>query len=180
MTDRTTPPWDELVLVGTIARPHGNRGEVAVRPETDFPEERFRQGRTVYARRGARVERLTIADVRFHKGRPILTLPGVGSIGEAEEWTGAELRIPADELSPLPAGSYYRHDLVGCRVRTESGEEVGVVARVDGDGRGSRLVVEGARGEVLIPLAADICREIDVSGREIVIRPPAGLLELNA
>jgi ribosomal 30S subunit maturation factor RimM len=44
---------------------------------------------------------------------------------------------------------------------------------------GSRLVVESPRGEVLIPLAVDICVEIDVSGKRIRIDPPDGLLELN-
>jgi 16S rRNA processing protein RimM len=173
------PQWNELVLVGTISGPHGNRGEVAVRSATDFPAERFQAGRTMYVRRGERIERLTIAAVRFHKGWPILSLPDVAGIGEAEAWAGAELRIRADELTALPEGTFYHHDLVGCRVRTASGEQVGTVSRVEGDAGGSRLVVRGARGEVLVPLAADICRTIDVAGRDIVLEPPEGLLELN-
>jgi len=36
--------WASMALVGRIARPHGNRGEVIVNPETDFPEARFRLG----------------------------------------------------------------------------------------------------------------------------------------
>jgi len=44
----------------------------------------------------------------------------------------------------------------------------------------SRLVVAGSHGEVLIPLVAEICTEIDLAGRRIVVNPPDGLLELNA
>jgi 16S rRNA processing protein RimM len=44
----------------------------------------------------------------------------------------------------------------------------------------SMLVIEGPHGEVLVPLAEDICRVIDPAAGRIVIDPPAGLLELNA
>ena len=44
----------------------------------------------------------------------------------------------------------------------------------------SRLVVDGERGEVLIPLVDEICVEIDPAARRIVVDPPEGLMELNA
>jgi 16S rRNA processing protein RimM len=74
---------------------------------------------------------------------------------------------------------YYQHQLVGCVVETAPQTEVGRVVRVDGGSAGSLLVVDGTRGEVLIPLAAAICVEIDVEGRRIRIEPPDGLLDLN-
>ncbi|MGE0862369.1 MAG: ribosome maturation factor RimM, partial [Vicinamibacterales bacterium] len=43
--------WDDGILVGVIARTHGNRGEVIVNPETDFPEVRFRMGARLWTRR---------------------------------------------------------------------------------------------------------------------------------
>ena len=42
-----------------------------------------------------------------------------------------------------------------------------------------RLVMNGPRGEILIPLAVDICVEIDIANKRIRINPPDGLLELN-
>jgi 16S rRNA processing protein RimM len=75
---------------------------------------------------------------------------------------------------------FYRHDLVGCDVETRAGEQVGIVKEVEGTMRGSRLVVETALGDVLVPLAVEICTTIDPLGRRIVIDPPDGLLELNA
>ncbi len=50
---------------------------------------------------------------------------------------------------------------------------------VEGDGAGSRLIVEGRDGDVLIPLVEGICVEVDVAGRKIVVEPPEGLLDLN-
>jgi 16S rRNA processing protein RimM len=170
---------DDRVLVGRIARTHGNRGEVIVNLDTDFPDARFRQGATLFARTAAgREETIEVTSVRFHAGRPILGLAGVASIGEAERFAGTELWVPASEQHALPLGVYYHHQLVGCDVVTETGERVGRVTTVEGEMEASRLVVRGARGEVLIPLASDICR-VDVGARRIVVTPPEGLLELN-
>ena len=52
--------WDEMALVGRIARPHGIRGQVIVNPETDFPEERFQPGAELFIERGGAVEALTL------------------------------------------------------------------------------------------------------------------------
>jgi 16S rRNA processing protein RimM len=97
----------------------------------------------------------------------------------AEALAGIELRIHAGELQTLPAGSFYRHDLVGCVVQTPGGESIGRVADVEGDAAGSRLLVQGKRGDILIPIAEGICLEIDVAQRKIVVEPPEGLLDLN-
>jgi 16S rRNA processing protein RimM len=110
----------------------------------------------------------------------VIGLAGVATIAAAEALAGAELRIPADQLVALPPGSFYEHELVGCRVETRGGAVIGVVQAVEGSLGASRLVVGGARGEILIPLATEICTTIDVNGKRIVIDPPEGLLDLNA
>jgi len=171
--------WDDMAVVGRIARAHGNRGQVIVNPETDFPEQRFRPGAEIFVQRDGAAAPLTIAAVRFQHERPVLAIAGVESMDAAEALAGLELRVPVDTLAALPDGFFYRHDLVGCRVEVGSGNRIGTVREVEGTIGTSRLVVDGANGEILIPLAVDICRTIDVSGRRIVIEPPEGLLELN-
>jgi 16S rRNA processing protein RimM len=172
--------WDAMAAVGRVARAHGIRGQVIVNPETDFPEQRFSPGARVFTKRGSAVDALIVTTVRFQNGRPVIGLEGVESMNDAEALAGLELRVPVEELAPLPAGTFYHHDLVGCHVVTGRGEEVGIVEGVEGTVGGSRLVVTGARGEVLVPLATEICRTIDVAGKRIVIEPPEGLLDLNA
>ena len=170
----------DFLLVGRVARAHGNKGQVIVNLDTDFPEERFRPGATLFTRRGAEVTAMSLTTVRFQNGRPVVGIEGVETIDDAEALAGLELRVPMDALAPLPDGTFYHHDLVGCQVVTGGGDHVGTVDRVEGTLAGSRLVVAGAKGEILIPLAADICRTIDVAGKRIVIEPPDGLLDLNA
>jgi 16S rRNA processing protein RimM len=171
--------WDDLAIVGCIARAHGNRGQVIVNPETDFPAERFRPGAELLVRRGEAIDALRLTTARLHQGRPVIGIEGVETMNDAAALAGLELRVPQESLKTLPAGTYYHHDLVGCRVETTAGENVGVVAKVEASAGGSRLVVEGARGEILIPLVAHICTAIDVAAKTVVVDPPEGLLELN-
>lgn len=171
--------WDDLVVVGRIARAHGNRGQVIVDAQTDFPDERFKPGSVLLIRKGDTTGSLTVENVRFHRGRPILGLVGVGTMDAAEALAGTELRVRPDALHPLPPGSFYHHDLIGCAVETPQGERIGEVASVEGDAAGSRLVVRGRIGEVLIPLVEGICVGVDTAARKVVVEPPEGLLDLN-
>jgi 16S rRNA processing protein RimM len=169
----------ELVLVGRIARTHGIRGDVIVNPETDSPEERFVEGRVLRLEMPGRSEPVTIASVKFHQGRPIIGIAGVDTMEAAEAIQGAELRIPEAELPALPAGTYYRHDLVGCEVRDTAGQAIGRVTSVDGPMEQSRLVIAGPRGEVMVPMVGGICVSVDPAARVIVVDPPAGLVDVN-
>lgn len=168
-----------MAVVGVIARPHGIRGQVFVNPETDFPEERFGPGATLYVMRGGRIEPLTVTTFRMQQARPVIGLEGVTDMDAARELAGLEFRVPVDSLVALPDGMFYHHDLVGCMVVTAEGLEVGTVSRVEGDAANTRLVVQVDEGDVLIPLVLHICTEIDPKAKRIVIAPPEGLLELN-
>jgi len=169
----------ELLLIGKVARAHGNKGQVIVNIETDFPGERFAAGNVIVVEQaGTSIER-TIASVRFQDGRPIIALSGIETMDQAEALAGAELKMSASALAPLPANTYYRHDLVGCEVKDTAGRVLGRVTDVEGPLDQSRLVVTGNRRELLIPLAEGICVSVDPASRSIVVDPPDGLLDLN-
>ena len=177
------PAWGGMVAVGRVARTHGRRGEVVVNPETDFPEQRFRPGGSVYVIVGETVRELRIVRVRFQSGRPVVALEGFTTISEAESLAGRELRIPESEQQPLPADTYYQHSLIGCEVRTVDDVAVGTVIAVRGVPGANRLLVEPRdsqdEGEIEIPLVDAICVDVDLEQNVVVVDPPAGLLELN-
>ncbi len=168
----------ELILIGRIGRTHGVRGDVFVNPETDAPAERFVAGRVLHLEAPGRSEPVTIASVKFHLGRPIVGFEGVDTMEAAAALAGAELRIPEADLPPLPADTYYRHDLVGCDVQDTTGQSIGRVTSVDGPIERSRLVIAGPRGEVMVPMVGGICVRVDPAARVIVVDPPRGLLDL--
>ena len=170
--------WEDMVLVGRIARPHGLHGEVLIQSETDFPEIRFAEGATLYARRGDAVVPLEVDRSRTHAGRPLIGFRGLASIDEVEQALGrAELRIPESALAPLPEGEYYWYQYVGAPVQTEAGEPVGAVVRVEPTGGTGVLVVQRGEEEVQIPLTPVMCPVLTPD--LIVVRPPEGLLDLN-
>lgn len=168
---------DDLILVGRIARPHGNKGQVIVNPESDFPEERFAVGATLLV--GDRGEPKTIRTSRIHQGRPVIGLEGIDTMDAAEALANAELKVSAACLAPLPENTYYRHDLVGCAVQDTEGRLIGEVAAVEGPMELSRLIVRAPHGEVLIPLVADICVEVNPAAGRVRVKAPEGLIELN-
>ena len=173
--------WDDAILVGVVARTHGNRGEVVVNVETNFPEERFREGAQLMTRLiDGSPATMEVATMRMHQGRPVILFKGIRSMNDAELLAGRELRVAEDDSDAdrLEPGEYYHRDLIGCEVVTDSGESIGQVTAVD-DGHGqTRLVVRSRRNEVMIPLVDDICT-VDIAAKRITVRPPEGLLEVN-
>lgn len=149
-----------------------------VNPETDFVADRFSEGNVLIVEQAGRQTERRIAAVRFHQGRPIVALDGIETMNDAEALAGAELKMPASELPPLPAQTYYRHDLVGCEVRTKDGQTIGNVTDVEGTLERSRLVIARQGGEVMVPMVDAICISVDPVGKVIVVDPPEGLLDL--
>jgi 16S rRNA processing protein RimM len=169
---------DGLILVGHVARAHGNKGQVIVNPETDFAEERFAAGTTLLV--GDPLVERRVATVRFQQGRPIVGFEGIDTMDAAEALAGAPIKVAEAALAPLPEGTYYRHQLVGCEVQDTDGRIIGVVAAVEGPIEASRLVIDAPHGEVLIPLNADICVEVAPEAKRIRVAAPEGLIDLNA
>jgi 16S rRNA processing protein RimM len=123
----------------------------------------------------------TVEQVWEHGSQLVFKFEGVGTISEAEQLRGAEVRVPAAERFALPEGEYYHSDLVGCEtVDAASGERLGSVVAFREEGANGLLVVAKAGGgELLVPFTRAICLEIDIAGRRIAVDLPEGLLELN-
>jgi len=116
-------------------------------------------------------------------GQAIFHFAESNSVDDARKLVGLEVQVPLADRVKLPAGSYYISDLVGCAVREKDGVEVGLVRDVEIHGdeiSGTpNLVVDTARGELLIPLAQEICVDVDTAARRIEVVLPRGLRELN-
>jgi 16S rRNA processing protein RimM len=180
-TGDTAPgPW---IIIARIVRPRGREGEVIAEVLTDFPH-RFEKQKRVFAEAPAGPPQpMIIAEAWWHGDRLTLRFEGIDSIPEAEQLRGRALLVPREERIALGAGQYYVSDLVGCEV-VRDGERIGKVVRVQPTGGADLLCVQAAgrqdeSGEVLIPFAREICTDIDVAARRILIEPPEGLLELN-
>ena len=170
----------ELLLVGRVARAHGNKGQVIVNLETDFPLDRFAAGNVLTIEHGGRAVERAITSVRFQQGRPIVALAGVETMNDAEGLAGAELKMAAAALPPLPGNTFYRHDLIGCEVKDTAGRAIGRVTDVQGPLERSLLVVESGGDEVLIPMVEGIVVKFDIVARAVTVDLPKGLIGLNS
>lgn len=158
--------------IGKVVAPFGIRGEMKTEILTDFPD-RFQSVEEVaLVLPNGRCEIRLVESVRLHKGRALLKLRGIDTIEAAECWRGADVRIPRDHAVPLPENAYYVSDLLGMRVVTVSGREVGCVDEVVSAPAHDLLRV----GENLIPMVRQIVLKVDMSARTVLIDPPEGLL----
>jgi len=172
-------PPDDLVVVARVVRTRGLRGEVVADLLTDFPG-RFEALEDVIAIAPDGTRRsLQIEEHWFQANRIVFKFGGYDSIDEAKELAGFQIAVPASDRIELPKDQFYEWELAGCRVETIDGESIGVVREVMRTGGVEILVVAGdAGGEFLIPMAEEICVEIDVSRKLVRVNPPEGLLEL--
>jgi 16S rRNA processing protein RimM len=179
--DALNPDAGELVAVAKAVRTRGLNGEIVAELLTDFPE-RFEglEELIAVAPDGVRRLSLSLEDHWFQSGRIVLKFAGYDSIEAASALIGYELAVPESERVELEEDEFYDWELIGCRVETVEGEELGLVREVLRTGGDAEvLLVEKmeARGEHLIPLAETICVEIDIENKLIRVDPPEGLLE---
>ncbi len=167
-------PEAEWVTVAILGKTRGNRGEITAVSLSSKPE-RFQALREVFLYGTG--QRYEVESVWFHMGTLVFKFRGVDSISEAELLSGAEVRIPQSERTPLEENEFFQSDLVGCEVFDASGgERIGTVTGWEDSGGHGLLIVNG---DLMVPFARSICKEIDPARRRIAVELPEGLKDLN-
>jgi 16S rRNA processing protein RimM len=166
----------DWATIGQVVALFGVHGELKVRPLTDIPN-RFAELKTVYV--GTNHTRYSIQSVRPYKGDMIvLKLSGIDDANAAESLRNHDLSIPLSELATLPPDSYYQHDILGLRVLTLEGQEIGHIVEIIVTGSNDVYSVKQPHGpHVLIPAIKDVIKQIDLIRRTMHIDPLPGLLD---
>ncbi|MBB1493910.1 ribosome maturation factor RimM [Propioniciclava sp. MC1595] len=161
------------VLVGTIGRAHGLRGEVSVHVRTDEPERRFTPGASL--RVGDRPR--TVASARWHSGTLLLGLEGVTDRTAAEALRGRELwaDVPAGE-APADEGEYWDRQLVGLEVLDAAGAVAGTIGEVLHLPAHDVLVVRTSGGDRLVPFVSEVVPVVDLEAGHVRVADIGGLL----
>jgi 16S rRNA processing protein RimM len=161
------------LVVGKIIAPWGVRGEVKMAIETDFPEHLERLKR-VYL--GEKVTSFVLERSRLHKRHALLKLEGCDDRDAAEKLRGQLVQIPIEEAMPLGEDEYYVYQIVGLDVWTAEGEHLGRVSEVLFTGANDVYVVQGEKGEILVPAVEDVVLEIDLAGGRLTVELMEGLI----
>ncbi len=168
---------EEYLRIGVITSPHGIRGEVNVYPTTDDIR-RFSQVKSVTVDRKGSLTRMDITGVKQQKGMIILGLSGITDRTAAEGYRQADILIYKHE-SPKEEGRYLVCDLIGMRVFTGEGEEVGVINDVLFTGANSIYQVERpGKKELLLPAIPDCIKAVDVENKRMTVEILPGLEDL--
>lgn len=198
------PGPQRWVALAHILRPRGNKGEVAAELLTDFPERLAQISEVFLGDSAGKTEPRRINVKSFwisqnHRGQAVFHFEGCSSISDAEKFRGLDVLLPFEQRVTLPAGKYFVSDLIGCSVFEHPSEPLvvssspcslatapsllGTVTDVQFTGEGVSgtplLAVDTTQGELLVPLAEDICTRIDTIGRRIDVTLPDGLRNLN-
>lgn len=168
----------QFFRVGKIVNTQGLRGELRVISTTDFPEQRFKVGNQLYLFHPSLAEplRVTIRSSRPHKNFQLLAFEGFPSINDVEKFKGGELKISEEDLLELEEDEYYIHQIIGCDVYSDEGEYLGKLVDVLKPGANDVWVVEGSRGQLLLPYIDDCIKQVDIENKRIVCHLMEGLV----
>ena len=182
MAEQRNIPAD-LVEIGTLARPHGIRGEIRVNYYADSLE--LLRGDVVYLQAGNKPPRkMEIDTVRMHQGTPLIRFVEAPDRTAAEFLRGQTLLIPESALPELDEDEVYLHDMLGLSVVLDAtGQKLGVLDHVLFHGEQELWSIPGDPGrasghEILFPAVPEFVADIDLDTEIIRITPPEGLLEL--
>jgi 16S rRNA processing protein RimM len=171
----------EWITLAVVIKTQGRRGEVAVELHTDVPN-RFQQDMRLWALlKDDERREVTVEDLWPHKNFLVLKFQGIETINDAEPLIGAELQLARSERARLEPGWTYLSDLIGCTVY-DGARRIGEIENVQfGAGEAPLLVVKsGSKLPYEVPFAEAYLEKLDVERKEVRMKLPEGLLEVNA
>ena len=161
----------EHINVGHVIRAHGLKGQLRVKSLSDVPE-RFQPGGVVYIN-GAP---FTVAASGFFRhGQILLTLQGIEDSDAAQKLVEQWITVPAAAAPPLPEGEWFHFQLLGLRVITDQGEELGEITDILETGSNDVYVVSGGKAEILIPALKTVITQVRLDEGVMVVSLPDGL-----
>ena len=169
--DTSPPESDDSVIVARILGPHGRDGALSVQLLSDLPG-RFDSARILLL--DGRPHPI-VASRQTGPDNALIWLEGIATRGRAAPLTGKYLTAHPDDDAALEEGEYFHYQLIGMRVRTDDGEELGELQEILETGSNDVYIVRGDGGELLIPATAQVVVEVDVAGGSMTVRLPDGL-----
>lgn len=165
----------EKLKIGKIVGTHALKGELKIRSSSDFSEERFQKGKSVYVSYDKQMLTFEIVTVRVHKGNYLVTFKDHLDINLVEKYIGSFVYADKDE-ELLEEGEYYIEDIIGCEVVSDDGKALGKVTDVLDNGRHDNLVVNGNYGKVVIPYVDAFIVAENMEQKQLIVKLIPGML----
>lgn len=170
---------EDLLQVGVITTTHGVRGEVKVFPTTDDPA-RFKKLKNVILDTGREKIDLEVAGVKFFKNMVILKFKGIDDINDVEKYRKKSLYVTRENAVKLKKNEYFIADLIGLKVESDEGEDLGILSDVLQTGANDVYVLsKEGEDDILLPAIKECVKEVDIENGVILVHLLPGLREAN-
>lgn len=166
----------EYVIVGKIVSTHGIKGELKVKSETSFTEERYKKGNTLYIKKEKQYLPISIDTHRAHKGFDLIRINQLENINDVLEFVGYSIYINKQDREELSEDEFYYDELIGMSVYDMKDTFIGKVLDIREVPQGIILEVKGELKKVLIPFVDEFIKSVDRNEKTIQIDPIEGLL----
>ncbi len=168
-----------LVLLGKVVGTHGIRGQLRVAPFSGEGDTFRSLDRVILKDASGKEETFDVSAASVHGRKILLALKGMESINQVEPLVGRELYVQRSQLPPLAEDEFYWFDLIGLRVVTVDGMELGRLESIMETGSNDVYVVRSAeKKEYLIPAIEEVVSAIDLESGVMTVSPLEGLLDL--
>ncbi len=169
---------EELIPVGKIIDTHGIKGQVKLHSYSGNAESLAEAHFITLKSPSGKLSEYALKGFKPNAGRFIITLKDFDDINQVIPLVGSEVCLKRSQLPPLEADEYYWNDLIGLRVETVDGIQIGTIADIFETGSNDVYVVKGNDREYLIPAIADVVTAIDLQAGKVTITLLDGLLDL--
>ena len=156
------------VVLGSIGGPYGTRGWVKIQSGTEPPENILRYSPWQVGR-DDRWSRIGVAEGRSQGRGVVARLDGCHDRGDASVYRGCEIAVERSQLPKAEEGEFYWADLVGLRVVTTGGVDLGEVGRMMETGANDVMVVRGDVERLIPFLDGTVVQSVEIAGGTIVV-----------
>lgn len=167
---------EEYFEIGQIVNTSGLKGVLKIKPFTDDIK-KFSNLKTIYIKTKNDLTEFKIEQVRYVKNMVMLKLTGIDTVEEAEKYRNLYIKILRDQEEELEEGSYYVVDILGCKVNTDTNQELGKVVDVFQTGSNDVYVVKDEQGkQILLPAIKQVIKNVDIKNKIIIVHLLEGLV----
>ena len=168
----------DYICIGTVINTHGIKGEVKIRSCSDFDEERYEKGNTVYLKTKDGYIPFVTASFRVHKGYSLVSFKGYEDINLIEKYKGCNVYMDSNDQQKLPEGEYYMSQMIGLDAMDESGTKIGIVTAVEEtNGAQNNLRIQKNDGtSILLPNVPAFVKKVDLEHKTITVMLIEGML----
>lgn len=166
----------KYVLLGKVVSTHGIKGEIKIKSDTSFKEERYKKGNTLYFKKDNTYVPFKVDSFREHKNLDLIRINGYDNINQVLEYVGLEVYVNYKDVDSLDENSYYYDELISLEVYTMEEDYIGKVIEIREVPQGIILEIQTSEKIVLVPFVDEFIKEVDVVEGKIFIEPIEGLL----